>query len=345
MFIAKNAAGVRVELQTHKQAATLVGEAFTCPACGAPVRIKNGAQMPAHFAHIVGTCSASEPESQQHLLGKRWLRDWLIQSGEVAELEVYYPAIQQRADVVITSRKPALVLEFQCSPIAITDLARRTAGYHELGLAVIWIMGRRYFGRHLSAKQFKFMADDLTLWFLDSHQGRLSRHQWHKQGWTVTQFTKTWQRTATHQFEDAPLLEQRQLQNRLYYRDPKLLTLQALAYSQGRHLAGVPWLVHLAQTHLPGLPQAEWLMRTHWLLTFEHEAAFDDAAFWQQYHTASAPLRQQALILAAVRKRWLKVLQANGYLDRDSQWVRPLVWFADGEQKLAAWDQPHAKAQ
>ncbi|KRM72311.1 competence protein [Lacticaseibacillus brantae DSM 23927] len=302
--------------------------------------------MPAHFAHIVGTCSASEPESQQHLLGKRWLQEWLSGRAEVAELEVYYPEIQQRADVVVTSRQPPLVLEFQCSPISVGDLARRTAGYHQLRLNVIWIMGRRYFGSHFGPKQYKFMADDLALWFLDSSRGILSHHQWQKQGWQTTHFTKAASRFRTRRFFDQAQQEQRQLESRLYYRDHTLLALQAVAYKQGHHLAGVPWEVHWAQTHLPGLPQPEWLMRAHWLLYFDNQpmTAAADLAFWNQYLALNAPLRHQAPVLEAVSHRWQQVLVAGGYLSGDGQWQRSLSWFPDGVHKRQAWAQARFQA-
>lgn len=101
MLVALNEADELVTLRSHEQAKGLSGQRFRCPACRGELRIKNGAQLIAHFAHKDNACkTSSEPESETHLAGKWWLAKFGAQIGETVTLETYYPEIQQRADVV-----------------------------------------------------------------------------------------------------------------------------------------------------------------------------------------------------------------------------------------------------
>ncbi len=93
MFIALDEAARPVTLHSHEQAAGLSGH-FSCPACRAPVGIRNGPVMPAHFYHLGPPCDASEPESAEHLAGKLWLMAYGRRRGFAVVLEQYYPQIR-----------------------------------------------------------------------------------------------------------------------------------------------------------------------------------------------------------------------------------------------------------
>ncbi|KRO16793.1 competence protein CoiA [Lacticaseibacillus saniviri] len=342
MFIALNQAHERVWLQTHEQAATLSQERFFCPACEQPVRVRNGKQNPAHFAHIAGTCSASEPESHQHLTGKQWLYDFYTYLGWSVELEVYLPTIKQRADLIIQKSGHKLVIEFQCSPISVPQLKARTDGYTQLGLPVIWILGSRYFAPRYQAKQQKFLTQELTLWFLDMTRQRLDRWQWQPSGWLITQYGhhyRQYLRPSAH----SPKQAQLQLARQLYYRQPQLRALQEASYRKGINLAGVPWVVQLQLTGLPGLVVPEWQLRTWWLLRFQHSPVTREAnhTFWQR-----ALGNSKTPLLAwpsepPVMKRWLTVLTRLHLLEEDEQgwhWLQTPQWYPDSERKLQQFD-------
>ncbi len=126
---------------------SIIDKALVCPCCHEQVIFKNGKYRIPHFSHKRSSlCSHfSENESQAHLTGKLALQRQLEEIGEPAVLEYNLPAIEQRADVFLTSKKT--ILEYQCSPISYQDMARRTANYRQLGMDVLWILG----DRHLNA--------------------------------------------------------------------------------------------------------------------------------------------------------------------------------------------------
>lgn len=346
MFVAMTIDEKRITLVDHQQAEKLRGGEFICPACRAPVRIKNGQVMPAHFAHIGPACEVdSEGESTIHLQGKQWLMQLGARLGYAVTLEVYYPEIRQRADVVWAKPNRQLILEFQCSPLDPKRLKERTKGYASLGLEVVWILGPRYYSQRPGSMQAKFLRWDqghgYHLWYSD---GRSFLELWQvRQGYFLVQ-----------RFSNGPMRERqvrlayskqkivRLIDNQLHYRDAKLMALQALAYPKGEHLAGLPWLVHEQLTELIGLKTSEWQLRAKWLLTFEGGDISREMnqQFWhEQVALAITPLIDNAALVTTVATRWLQLLSQNGYLKAATdgwQWVKPLAWYVDGEHKLAA---------
>ncbi|MCM3610612.1 competence protein CoiA [Planococcus sp. MERTA32b] len=112
---------------------------FFCPDCGTAVLLKIGDIKIPHFAHkSSAACGSGEPESSLHLQGKILLHQFFIDKKMSAEMEIYIPEIRQRADVLVDRKS---VIEFQCSPIASSDVARRSAAYASQGLHFTWIAG------------------------------------------------------------------------------------------------------------------------------------------------------------------------------------------------------------
>ncbi|WP_125581255.1 competence protein CoiA [Lacticaseibacillus suibinensis] len=341
MFVAQAENGRLVTLRDHQQAKAL-HERFVCPACLRPVGIRNGALMPAHFYHLGPPCAASEPESLPHLLGKQWLSALGEQFGYRSELEVYYPAIKQRADVVWLREGKRTVLEYQCSPLSVEALAQRTAGYAKLDLVVIWIAGPRYFDRWPAAKQAKFLrytAGGFQLLFLDPQAGVLS--QWTLHADHIDQRLQWPNRVQQRRLDYAERLvaEAKAVQAGLRFREPKVMALQGQAARFGLNVAGVPWVVHQQQRHLPGLVLPEWQLRTWWLLQFQtapiQKAA--EAAFWRQFSQVRTPLIPDQAVLEAVRRQWLAVLKQAGYLQETPlfwQWQQQPNWYATVTEKL-----------
>lgn len=112
---------------------------FYCPDCGSTVLLKIGDIKIPHFAHkSLSSCGSGEPESSLHLEGKILLHQFFIDKNIPADMETYIPEIRQRADVFVDRKS---VIEFQCSPIASSEVSRRSAAYAHQGLHFTWIGG------------------------------------------------------------------------------------------------------------------------------------------------------------------------------------------------------------
>lgn len=113
---------------------------FFCPSCQAPLVMKIGEINIPHFAHrTLSSCDTfSEPESSLHLHGKLLLHRFFQQLNFKVELEKYLQEIRQRADLLVNGQ---YAIEFQCSPIAVPQLKKRSEGYHQLNMQPLWIKG------------------------------------------------------------------------------------------------------------------------------------------------------------------------------------------------------------
>ncbi len=349
MLVALAADGRLVTLRSHEQARALAGQAFYCPACRGPLRIKNGPQLIAHFAHLDHACAASsEPESETHLAGKWYLAHYGEALGFTVTLEQYYPAIQQRADVVWEEGGRSRVLEFQCSGISPARLLARTQGYQSLGLEVIWIAGPQYHASWPGGKQARFLrwseAAGFHLWQLDPARSQLARLELTAAAVVATVYQGRQPQVTRRAYAEPLTTRAKAVQQALVHRDAKVLSLQALAGRQGLNLGGVPWAVHQQLRHLPGLDTAEWLIRSAWLLQFQggpiEKAA--EAAFWRSYSSVKAPQLAPGQLQAAVRQQWLQLLTAGGYLAPTPQgwhWLRQPRWYRTVDEKLQALGQ------
>ena len=104
----------RLELQKLRDK-----ENFFCRSCSERVILKLGTKRIFHFAHEKGaSCTEEfERESEYHMSGKLKLFQWLTDQGISAELECYFPAIKQRADIAFQFEGKTYCLEYQCSKI------------------------------------------------------------------------------------------------------------------------------------------------------------------------------------------------------------------------------------
>ncbi|MCJ7840360.1 hypothetical protein MUB24_05400 [Lederbergia sp. NSJ-179] len=117
---------------------------FYCPACKEPLILKAGKIRIPHFAHKrEANCSFlfAEPESPQHLLGKKHLYTHYKRQGLDVHLEYYLSEIQQRPDLFVKKENQAYAIEYQCSPLSRNRLKERTDGYRKMGILPIWIIG------------------------------------------------------------------------------------------------------------------------------------------------------------------------------------------------------------
>ena len=82
MFVARDTRGELVNVLEDK----LEKEAYTCPACGGQLRLRQGPSVRTHFAHkTLKDCDfSSENESQEHLENKEVLYQLVEKSGRGA---------------------------------------------------------------------------------------------------------------------------------------------------------------------------------------------------------------------------------------------------------------------
>lgn len=116
-----------------------------CPVCGGSYELCAGQVMILYFRHKdKKQCENyySEPETQEHLLGKEKLYKWLCKIPGVQNitLEDWIPETRQRPDISFNYHNQKYVLEYQCSPIA-TEFIERHDLYEAAGIKDIWICG------------------------------------------------------------------------------------------------------------------------------------------------------------------------------------------------------------
>lgn len=153
-----------------------LSEHYRCPGCKKKVILKKGQVNVHHFAHIKkeGCASFSEGETEEHLKGKLDLYNWLKHLQIPVQLEPYLNDLQQRPDLLAIINEVPTAIEFQCSPIPIETVKKRTEGYLSSGYRVLWIVGQKvtlkgemtatqktYVGEHNHT--YYFMHYNLTL--------------------------------------------------------------------------------------------------------------------------------------------------------------------------------------
>ena len=121
-----------------------------CPVCGKPYEYCHGKVVQPYFRHKdKAQCEDkySEPETEEHLKGKRDLYEWIKRQDNVTDviLEGWIPETKQRPDIMFKYNGKQCVLEFQCSPIS-TEYYERHELYQAAVINDYWICGtKKYF--------------------------------------------------------------------------------------------------------------------------------------------------------------------------------------------------------
>lgn len=121
-------------------------QSFFCPACKEPVILRAGEQTIPHFAHRPNSrCTLSvKGESFEHKQAKLLLYRWLQQQGLASlHLEKYLPSIQQRPDLLFSTKKNQVALEYQQVSVPAKEIRKRNAGYKRENIYPLWILGER----------------------------------------------------------------------------------------------------------------------------------------------------------------------------------------------------------
>ena len=147
-----------------------------CPACGKPYEYCHGRIVQPYFRHKdKNQCESkySEPETEEHLQGKRDLYEWIKKQSGVTDviLEGWIPETKQRPDIMFKYNEKQCVLEFQCSPIS-SEYYERHELYQAAGIEDIWILGTdKYLEKEENEKSKKFRTKEIeynTNFYYDS---------------------------------------------------------------------------------------------------------------------------------------------------------------------------------
>lgn len=140
----------------------------------------------------------SEPETEEHKIGKRDLYEWIKNQDGVynAVLEGWIPETKQRPDIMFKYNGQQCVIEYQCSPIA-SEYIERHELYKTAGIFDIWICGtEKYLGANKrlnilekisriyydSKNKFIYKMDDISeknineIIKIDSYRGHLNTY-------------------------------------------------------------------------------------------------------------------------------------------------------------------------
>ena len=113
---------------------------FMCPACRCEVVLHKGLIRIPHFAHKArAACRLGAGETEDHLLTKLSLFDALRKEANVQDVELEKSFGTSVADVFAIISGVPVAIEVQRSALAIGEITARTAEYHRLGIAVLWI--------------------------------------------------------------------------------------------------------------------------------------------------------------------------------------------------------------
>ena len=138
-----------------------------CPVCGKPYEYCHGRVIPPYFRHMdKSECEDkySEPETAEHIQGKRELYEWIKKQPGVTDviLEGWLPETHQRPDIMFKYNGKQCVIEYQCSPIS-TEYYERHELYQAAGINDIWILGTdKYFGEN---KRFNTLEKESGIYY------------------------------------------------------------------------------------------------------------------------------------------------------------------------------------
>jgi competence protein CoiA len=145
-----------------------------CPVCHKSYEYCHGRIVPPYFRHKEKQeCDYlySEPETKEHINGKKILYEWIKNQDGVNDviLEGWIPETKQRPDIMFNYNGEQYVIEYQCSPIA-SEYFERHELYQAGGIKDIWILGtEKYLGKTHREKSIQ----DHTVYYLDVENNEL----------------------------------------------------------------------------------------------------------------------------------------------------------------------------
>lgn len=169
-----------------------------CPDCQTSVTLVAGERRVHHFRHHANVeCTYdSEPETEEHAMGKINIYKWLKKKYPEAKVELEYRILEtnQRADVIaIFPDGEKWAFEMQCSPISGEKWQKRNNLYKQAGVKDFWFMGKslRSYGKTDGKEDImKHRLKDLPLTIFN------------KNNWLLFFDSESQEMTGFYQFED-----------------------------------------------------------------------------------------------------------------------------------------------
>lgn len=146
---------------------------YICKFCGARVYLRKGKIKIPHFAHFPnqsGSCDIWEPETKDHLLGKKFMRSTLWQFSKYSEYErnmkKYYPDVYVR-----TKDNYEIAVEVQCSKKPIEEVIRKTLWYSRHGIYTLWVFSwQRFVGGNIKISKEEERARMMGVYYSQEHK-------------------------------------------------------------------------------------------------------------------------------------------------------------------------------
>ena len=115
---------------------------FFCAECKSKLVLKKGQVRVHHFSHTPPVnCTYGQGESQQHLKCKLEIYEALQKKENVDKLELERGLSGIRPDISFRVDKKYYVgIEVQISTLSLDEIYRRTKRYHDLKIAVCWVL-------------------------------------------------------------------------------------------------------------------------------------------------------------------------------------------------------------
>lgn len=318
---------------------------FTCPACNQTVFLRAGSVKIAHFAHAKDSdCVASEGETREHLLGKKQLFNWAKRHQYKPVYEVYLPEIKQRPDLLIKIGRQTVALEYQCSPISLTRLQERNAGYRKMNIKVWWILGSPYRHRRLSNvkvaqfTQFIFNRFDLLFW--NTTEERFSYgQQYLKIDFYKKRYSKPWSKQVLMQ-------QTKSINRQVMEGQPHLQEIVQQCYQAGHLFVGIPLVGHYLAEQWPSTCNGLTVWQTQVLLESEKFQLGQQWSLTDWYDWLDQVGQRQWFLfpclgsLNQIKKKYLQqfTLALQRYnviaIDQDVSYINLPQWFKDGTAKI-----------
>ncbi|MDR0614428.1 MAG: hypothetical protein LBF82_00425 [Lactobacillales bacterium] len=237
---------------------------YICPICKKDVQLKFGVHTRPHFAHNTKCVVNFNNETQEHQNLKEVMFDWFKQDkANSVELEAYLSEIEQRPDILVNK---LIALEIQCSSLSVQRLVERCLAYQKIGITVIWLCGKKlHLNGKLSSLNRAFMKytqnAGFYYWELD-HQKQIIKllfnveetldHKIHYDVFclpfyklpllNILKLPQKVSPISARCYPKEKIIKHylHELQQKLYFRDKKLLSLQEKLYKHGKNILALP---------------------------------------------------------------------------------------------------------
>jgi competence CoiA-like predicted nuclease len=113
---------------------------FICPSCKSDVVFVDGIEVIKHFRHKVECLCDWEPETQEHLSMKKFMKEFLNIDDEHIEYDLGWA----KPDLIYLNKNEVIAIEVQHSPLSIAKFKERTKRYSDNGVAVLWVFHEKF---------------------------------------------------------------------------------------------------------------------------------------------------------------------------------------------------------